>query len=284
MIIEALTKKLKRQDERVLRDVQDRVKAVVSDRDWVEYCIKTAEDYAVSKNELLVRAKMLPGPLKEILAGLVGESKVLNLSQKLYIHCDICRDVEQKLLDIVGEFHHSKPESPGISSEQMLEASRLKKDVFDGLLKLLISRGKLAERKHRLALPEHKEAFSDGEQKLLNRVESLFKNNLFSPPKYEEIVDHTKADPKEISKILKILLEHEQLVRIDKDLFFHREAIEQAQQILTSYIKKEGGLESVKFKYLLDTTRKYAIPLLDYFDRIGVTRRSGYTRYLRVSN
>jgi selenocysteine-specific elongation factor len=284
MIIEALAKKLKRQDEKVLQDVQDRARAVMSEQDWIKYCIKTAEDFAAAESELSIRAKMLPGPLKEILAGLIEEGKVFNLSQKLFIHCDTCRDVQQRLLDIVDEFHHSRPESPGISSEQLLEASRLKKDVFDGILKLLISQDKLAERKHRLALPEHKEAFSDDEQKLLYRVESLFRDNPFSPPKYEEIVEHTKVDPEEISKTLKILLEHEQLVRVDKDLFFHHEAVEKARQILTSYIKKEGGLESVKFKYLLDTTRKYAIPLLDYFDHIGVTRRSGYTRYLRVSN
>jgi hypothetical protein len=36
----------------------------------------------------------------------------------------------------------------------------------------------------------------------------------------------------------------------------------------------------VDFKYLLGTTRKFALPLLDYFDRIGVTRRSGNTRFL----
>jgi len=71
-------------------------------------------------------------------------------------------------------------------------------------------------------------------------------------------------------------------VRVDNDLLFHREAIEQAREMLTTFIKKEGGLESVKFKYLLDTTRKFAIPLLDYFDRIGVTRRVGYTRLLRT--
>ena len=282
MIIEALTKKLKRQDEKVLQDVRDRAKAVISERNWVEYCIKTAEDFAASESELSVRAKMLPGPLKEILAGLIGEGKVLKLSPKLFIHCDTYRDVQQKLLDIVGEFHRSKSESPGISSEQLLEASRLKKDVYDAILKLLVSQGKLVERKHRLALPEHKEAFSDDEQKLLNRVESLFKDNPFSPPKYEEIAERIKADPEEIRKILKILIEHEQLVRVDKDLFFHREAVDEARQILTSYIEKEGGLESVKFKYLLATTRKFAIPLLDYFDRIGVTRRVGYTRLLRT--
>jgi selenocysteine-specific elongation factor len=77
------------------------------------------------------------------------------------------------------------------------------------------------------------------------------------------------------------LIEQEQLVRVDKDLLFHREAVERAREALVMYITEQGGLESVKFKYLLNTTRKYAIPLLDYFDRIGVTRRAGYTRYLK---
>jgi selenocysteine-specific elongation factor len=284
MIIEALLNRLKRKDERVLLDAVDRAKAVMSEKDFIEYCIKTAEDYAASENEVSIRAKMLPGPLKEILAALVEEGEVFNLSPKLFIHRETYRVVQQKLLDIVGEFHRTKPESPGISSERLLEASRLKKDVFDGLVKLLLLQKKLVERKHRLALPGHQETFSDDEQRMLHSVESLFKDNAFSPPKLEQIVEYTKANPERIRKILKILLEHEQLIRVDKDLFFHREAVEQARQILTSYIEKEGGLESVKFKYLLDTTRKFAIPLLDYFDRIGVTRRSGYTRYLRVSN
>jgi ribosomal protein L9 len=58
-------------------------------------------------------------------------------------------------------------------------------------------------------------------------------------------------------------------------------AVEEAKARLVTHIRIKGGLESVKFKYLLDTSRKFAIPLLDYFDRIGLTRREGYTRYLR---
>ena len=282
MIIEALAKKLKRKDEGVLQDVQDRAKAVMAEGDFVEYCIKTAGDFAVGESGLSIRAKMLPGPLKEILAGLVAGSEVLNLSPKLFIHRDTCRDVQQKLLDIVGEFHRSKPESPGLSTEQLHEASRLKKDVFDGLVKMLVSQGKLVERKHRLALPEHQEMFSDDEQKLLRSIESLFKTRPFTPPKLDEVARDIAAKPEDVQKALKILIEQELLVRVDKDLLFHREAVERAREALVTYITEQGGLESVKFKYLLDTTRKFAIPLLDYFDRIGVTRRSGYTRYLRT--
>jgi hypothetical protein len=46
-------------------------------------------------------------------------------------------------------------------------------------------------------------------------------------------------------------------------------------------IQEHGRLESVQFKYLLDTTRKYALPLLDYLDKVGVTRRNrDNTRHL----
>ena len=84
-----------------------------------------------------------------------------------------------------------------------------------------------------------------------------------------------------MQKILQILIEQEHLVRVENDLLFHSDAVEKARELLISFIKKEGQLESVKFKYLLDTSRKFAIPLLDYFDRIGLTRRAGYTRYLK---
>jgi len=282
MIVEALAKKLKRNDERVFQDAHERAKAVVSERDFVEYCIKTADDFAAGESKISIRAKMLPEPLKEILAGLVEGGEVIKLSPKLFIHRETCRVVRQKLLDIVGEFHRSRPESPGLSSEQLLEASRLKKDVFDGLLKMLVSQGELVERKHRLALPEYQETFSDDEQKMLRSIESLFKSRPFNPPKLDEVAKGVAVKPANVQKALKILIEQEQLIRVDKDLLFHCEAVERARQLLTEYINKEGGLESVKFKYLLDTTRKFAIPLLDYFDRIGVTRRVGYTRLLRT--
>ena len=185
------------------------------------------------------------------------------------------------MIEIVGEFHRTRPESPGISAEQLYEPSRLRKDVFDGLVSRLLAKGKLIEKKHRIALPEHCEEFSQSERELLSCVESLFKSRLFNPPQVQEVVETTVISPEKADKILRILIEQERLVQVEKDLLFHTEAIEKARQILTSFINKEGRLESVKFKYLLDTTRKFAIPLLDYFDRVGVTRRAGNTRYLK---
>ncbi len=281
MIVEALTKKLKRNHPQTIQDASDRARAVLVEKDFAEYCIKSAEAFAVNETELSIRTKILPELLKAIIAELVQQDKVLYLDSKLYIHTDTADNVQKQLLNIVRDFHHNKPESPGLTVEQFYESSQLKKDVFDGLVSLLISQGKLVERKHRLALPEHQETFSDDEQKLLQSIESLFKERPFNPPKIEEVTEQTAAAPENVQKILQILIEQERLIRVENDLLLHSEAVKQARQILISFINKEGKLESVKFKYLLDTTRKYAIPLLDYFDRIGLTRREGYTRYLK---
>jgi selenocysteine-specific elongation factor len=283
MIIEALEKKLRRNQPQIIEDAHNREKAVQIEKDFVEYCVKTAAGFAANQNELSARAKMLPERLKNVLDELVGEGRLMPLGSKLFIHRDTSRNVRQKLLEIVRDFHRSKPESPGLTIEQFHEASGLKKDVFDALLALLLSEKMLVEKKHRLALPEHRETFSEDEQTLLQNIESLFKAQPFNPPSGEAVVQKTSANPDEVQRTLRILIEQEQLIRVDKDLLFHREAVEEARRILISYIHAEGGLESVKFKYLLDTSRKFAIPLLDYFDRIGVTRRVGYTRYLRNS-
>ena len=280
IVVEATPEKLRRNQPEAIQDAQACAKAVLSRRDFVEYAIKTADAAAATEGEISLRTKLPPEPLTPILSGLIGENKILELDRKLYIHADTLADVQQRLANMVADFHRGSPESPGIGLTQFYEVSGLRKDIFDGVLRLLLSQGKLVERKRRLALPEHQEMFSDAEQKLLQAVESLFRSRLFSPPSRAEIVEHTRADPNKVESILRIMLEQDHLIRIENDLLFHAEAVERARGILISFIAEQGSLESVKFKYLLDTSRRFAIPLLDYFDRIRVTHSVGRTRYL----
>jgi selenocysteine-specific elongation factor len=281
-IIEAIPAKLKRNQPEVLADVNERSKAVLTDMDFVEYSIKKAEIFAANETELSIRTKILPNLLTKNLTKLISQNLIFDLDAKLFIHRDNLDKIKLQMLDIVDNYHQSNPESPGLTVEQLYEATSFKKDVFDCILRLLLTEKKLIEKINRFALPTHHEHFSDDEQKLIQLVESLFAQNIFNPPSVEEIILKTKVRPDKVHKILKILIEQQQIIHVENDIYFHRDAIERAKETLISYIKENGGLESVKFKYLLDTSRKFAIPLLDYFDRINLTRRSGYTRYLRT--
>jgi len=281
IVIEAIEKRLKRTHPDVLKEIAERAQAVARPRDFIEYCVKTAEAFAADERQISLRSKMPPKELAALLAELVQGGRLLPLSGKSYIHVDTAERIQQHLLDIVRAFHSKRPESPGISREQLLTESALRKDVFEALLARMPPAGRLVERKGFLALPDHREQFNNAEQQLLQNVETLFQSHLFDPPGPQEIADQMRVPPPQVQRALRILTEQQKLVRVDQDLLFHAEAVATAKERLVSYIQQSGGLESVKFKYLLDTSRKYAIPLLDYFDKIGVTRRVGYTRHLR---
>ena len=280
-IIEAIEKRLKRTDAGVLTEIAERARAAAQPKDFIEYCVKTAESFADDERQISLRSKVPPRELAPLLAQLTSDGRILPLSGKAYIHVDTAERVRQRLLEVVREFHRRRPESPGISREQILTESAVRKEVFDALIEQMLAQGQVVERKGFLALPEHREQFNDAEQQLLHNVESLFQSHLFNPPDPAEVAGRTRATPAQVQRVLRILIEQQRLVRVDQDLYFHAEAVAAARERLISYIRENGGLESVQFKYLLDTTRKYAIPLLDYFDKIGVTRRVGYTRHLK---
>ena len=281
IIIEALDKRLKRTHPEVQADIAERAKAITEPKAFVEYCIRVAASLAAGEKEISLRSKVSRTELPEILEVLAGEGHILRVGSKAYIHATTAGLAEQKLLDAVGAFHRRHPESPGIGREPLLAASAVGKVVFDALLERAQSAGKLVERKGLLALPQHREQFNDAEQQLLNEVDSLFRSHPFDPPDPEGLVQRFRVPAAQIQRALRVLAEQQRLVRVDQKLLFHAEAVAIARERLIAHIREHGGLESVKFKYLLGTTRKYAIPLLDYFDKIGVTRRVGYTRLLR---
>ena len=283
MIVEAIPARLKRSKPGIVEEALARSHAAATEKDFVQYCIRTAADMAANEIQIALRAKVTAGKLKDLLAELTTEGKVIQLTSNLFMHSEVFDSITQRLLDETAQFHKTIPASPGIPPEELSDLLRLQKDVFEGVVELLLSDGKIVKRKTRLALPAYRETFTEKQQQLSQAVEELFKKRLFNPPSPKEAAEHLRSTQPDIDKTIKILTEQGRLIRVENIHLFHCEAIEEAEKRIRDFIEEQGHLESVKFKYLIDTTRKYAIPLLDHFDRIGVTSRTGNTRYLKNS-
>lgn len=280
-IVEAVPRRLKRTRPNLGQELQQRAEAVPDDARFVEYCIRTAPALAADETQLAARAKVLPGRLREILDQLARERKLIGIAAGRYLHRDTAAEACQRALDLVAQHHADAPDSPGATWEQIKLATHWDKPVLDGLIVMLKTDGRLVERHQHLALPAHRATFAQQDAEQLAAIEALFRDRAFQPPSVEELVQATGIPPAAVDKTIKRLREHGRLVWVGQGLLFHREAIELARQRLVEHIRREGRLESVRFKYLVDTTRKYALPLLDYFDRTGLLRRDGNTRYLK---
>ena len=281
VVVESIGRKLKRSHASVQNDVAERSVAVLMDRSFVEYCVKTASGMVTSVGELARRVKLPGEQLSGVLAELAGENKVVLLPHDKCAHAETVAAVRGELVDLIGEFHRGSPESPGIMPNELAEKSSAPRALEGHVIECLKRENEVVERNHRLALAGHRPQYQSEEQRLLEVVESLFMEQMFNPPSGAGVAELAKIPAAAAERIIRILVEHEQLVSVAKGVVFHREAIELARRRIVEHINEKGELQSVDFKYLIDTSRKYAIPLLDYFDHIGLTRRSGYTRHLK---
>ena len=217
----------------------------------------------------------------QILTELIDQGRAVLLSPGTFMHRDTAAASGQRLVALLDDFHRQQPESPGMTPEALREAAGVEKAVFDGLVDREKAAGRIVPATGRLASASHRPTFDQKDARLLEAVETLFRQGTFQPPGLAEIAQQTGAAPRDVEKILRILCEHRRLIRVADNVFLHQESVARARQILIDFLQAEGRLESVRFKYLLDTTRKVAIPLLDYFDAAGVTRRVGNTRFLK---
>jgi selenocysteine-specific elongation factor len=280
-IVEPIPAKLRRSKAEVIEQCRRLAKAVKNNKDFVEYCVETPKGIVANESELAFRVKLRIEQLKPILEELVERGKVKALSTKVYIHTRTLESVRDSIVSILRKYHSGNPDKTGLGLAPLAEASGLKQDILAAILDLLVKEGVVGRVKEQLALPGFKPIFSEKQKSMMEAVESAYKKRLFNPPLIEEAAILAGISQKDLHNTLRMLVGQNSLVEIEKGLFFHHDAIEQAKARISGFIKEQGKLESVKFKYILDTTRKYAIPLLDYFDRTGLTYRQGYTRYLR---
>jgi selenocysteine-specific elongation factor len=281
-IIEAIERRIKRNRPGVVEELAEQAAAVTDDARFVEYAIRSAPALAVARTDLARRTATLYPRLDVILSDLIRQEKVLALSAELYLHRGTAAKAGEQLLEQLADYHRRAPESPGMTWEQLGEACQGPKPVLEALVRLLKSDGRLVELNQRLARAGHRPTFQDRDAAQLEAIESCFRQQEFSPPSTAELAEKIGIAPAAIAKLLGILQEHQRLVAVADGMFFHQDAVQRARRLLVEHIEKEGRLESVQFKYLLGATRKFALPLLDYFDRIGLLRRVGNTRYLKV--
>ncbi len=282
-VIQSNPHKIKRTQPGLLDSLRRRGEAILEPDAFVLDCLLTAPAHAASTKDLAVCVKQHPAKVTEILTRHSAAGEVLQLAGDLFMHTAVCEKLKQTLLHAVEQFHAQQPQSPGIEKEALAAQSGLTKPVFEGVLGRLLEEKRLTVRKDRLANPSHSEQFDPAQQALLEKVEGLFLQQLFSPPKIEEAAAALRLSVPDVTRTVRLLIEQNRLVRVEQDMFFAAQALDLAKQRIIDHINGpgQGRLESVDFKYLIDTTRKFALPLLDYMDKINLTRRLGNTRYLK---
>ncbi len=208
---------------------------------------------------------------------LVGEPLLLAVSPEVMASCT------ERLLKEVERFHRANPLAEAISKEDLRTrcASALHADVFRAAIDDAVAAGKLTLAGDLVKRAGRSIQLQPGEARAKEEIEREFVRGGLAPPGIEAVLTALPVEIGQAQKLFQLLLREGVLLKISNDVALHRQAVVHVRSLLAEYKRTRGErLAVTDFKELAGVSRKYAIPLLEYLDRTGVTRRVGDYRVI----
>ena len=246
---------------------------------------KRAETHGVTQGELKRRVNAPANEIIDLWNRLIASEAlvVINPESHHAVHRETLTAYEQKLSDLLASFHDRNPLRPGMPLKEAEQ--QLGKDIaprfFEYLVHQAEQRGVLENHANSLRLADHTISLSAEQVKLKEKLVSLFSSTGLTPPSVNELLKTLTVSKPDLGNLLELLVKEGSAVKIKDDLYFGSDAVSDLEQNITQFFKDHDELTPGSLKEMTGISRKYAIPLLEYFDRVKLTIRVGDKRVLR---
>jgi selenocysteine-specific elongation factor len=209
-------------------------------------------------------------------------------AEGVLVNAEVFGRLLRATIEEVEGHHRREPLSRGLARETLRERvlTHAPPELFRAVLRRAEVQGALVSERDLVRSSRHSLELSPADESLRNRLEQIYREAACEAPSLDEAFARA-GEPagrrEHLRKILQLLIDSGALVRVREDLFFHREALDGLIAALRDYAARhapERLIDVAAFKELSGVSRKYAIPLLEYFDRERITRRAGDKRII----
>lgn len=187
---------------------------------------------------------------------------------------------QRKILDVLATYHQQHQDEPGPGRERLRRMALPMED--EALVLLLIERmresGELHSYHGWLHLPDHKAGFTPEQQAIWQKAEALFGDE---PWWVRDLARETATDEQTMRQVLKHAAQQGLITAIVKDRYYRHDRIVTFANLIRELDSERGSTCAADFRDRLNVGRKLAIQILEYFNRIGFTRRRGNDHLLR---
>lgn len=169
----------------------------------------------------------------------------------------------------LAAFHKAEPLRLGMPREELRSRMKLKHQTINWFFE---ASPELALEGNLVRLADHAIRFTDAQNARIAALREQFTAAPYTPPSYAEAAQKVGED------VLRALIELGDIVQVQNDIIFWRDAYEQMVETALRMIDEQGALVTSSFRDHFATTRKYAIGLLEHLDSAGITKRAGDNR------
>ncbi|HWH77551.1 MAG TPA: selenocysteine-specific translation elongation factor [Candidatus Binatus sp.] len=211
--------------------------------------------------------------------------RVLNAEgEKAYTTASKWNQLKERLLKSLAEFHAGHPLLPGMDMEELRGklGFELTPKLFRVVVELFINEKLIAKEENLLRLAGHKVQLGGQEKTLMDKIKKILGDQPLAPPDLKEIEKQAGVPRHRLTEVIRLLERDGSVVRVTTDMYFLASSIAQLRETLQKFLREKGEMTAASFRDLIGSSRKYTIPLLEYFDRDGLTIRIGDIRRLKT--
>jgi selenocysteine-specific elongation factor len=280
-ILNALPKKKRRFSKAVLSEMESLHKGEL--KEIIELFVSLGRFQGLEETELSFLTNTGNKSLNEALEKLKAQKRIIQYDKErgVLIHADFLNKAREEIVKTTGQYHKDFPLKVGLFKEELRSRTTgaNNQKLFNYVVNQLTQEGTIVQEKEVVRLKEHRVTLAEDQVKARAKLEATYLQSGLQPPYFKELKEKF---PVGIGfDVLEVLLKEGVLVKIKEDLCFHHSAIQGLEQRLVEFLKKNGEITTPQFKDLTNVSRKFAIPLIEYFDRTQLTVRVGDSRVLR---
>ena len=192
----------------------------------------------------------------------------------------------ERALNALRDFHGLEPDEPGIDRGRLrrMTAPTVADAIWRALIDELVQKQLVKQSEYWLHLPEHRAILSEHESELAQKLQSALAAGRFDPPWVRDLALEVRAGDDEVRLVLRKCTVQHEVYQVVRDLFYHRDSIRALARELRSLYQQRGCVEAADYRDSIGLGRKRTIQVLEFFDRVGYTRRTPRGRVLRADS
>ena len=235
---------------------------------------------------LAIKTGTFGNRLKKLLEKPISTRRVVvaESDRQRMIAADVYESLQEALRARVARFHLDNPLLPGMAMEELRRAlpGQVDARLFQHLLSTMGREKKIVQEDGAIHLAGHTVTLKEDQEKLRGDLTALYETNGLTPPTlkaaYDALASFSHASVKEM---LDVLVRDKVLARVNESLYFSARHLETLEKRLIERLTEDEDLSPATFKEVTGASRKFSIPLLEYFDAAKITMRIGDKRVLR---
>jgi len=182
----------------------------------------------------------------------------------------------QRFLEQLADYHAKRPDElgPDLGRIRRMWFAQHDAAIVEAIARSLSDTGKLAHTGPWWHLPSHSAEFSARDKTLSEAILPLIEAGEFDPPWVRDLAKKLRAPEQDVRSLLVRLARCGDVYQVVKDLFYSRKSIGRLARIAKQLDEQSGVVRAAAFRDQIGLGRKRAIQILEFFDRIGYTRRA----------